>query len=143
MKTFYPDIWDCRYRISAKAIIRDKNGRFALALEHTGKYDFPGGGIDHGEYPEQTIFREVLEETWLKVLSHSKTPKYFFLAESAHGNVPIGLVFYEVVVENFDIIPSDECQSLDFFTLEESLQANLYNGTKMVLERAKELYGEF
>lgn len=143
MKNFYSDIGDCRYRISAKAIIRDENGRFGLALEHTGKYDFPWWGIDHGEYPEQTIVREIQEETWLAVLSHSKTPKYFFVAESTNWKVPLGLVFYEVVVENFKITPSNECQSLDFFTLEEALDANLYNGARMVLERAKKLYGDF
>lgn len=44
------------------------NGK--VALVHSLKYDyykFPGGGIDEGETHEQTLYREVLEETGLQV----------------------------------------------------------------------------
>ncbi len=150
MKSFYPDIWDCRYRISAKAILRNSEGRFALCLkemmvhgELQTKWDIPGGGIDHGEDAMQTIQREIMEETWLEVTSINPHPTYFFVWESACGNVPIGLVFYEVITKNFDYTPTDECRELRFFTLEEALQADIYPAVKTSLEEAKELFGEF
>ncbi len=37
---------------------------------YTGKWDLPGGGIEFGESPEETLKREVMEETGLSVLSH-------------------------------------------------------------------------
>ena len=50
-------------RPSARAIIL-KDGK--VLLNHIAKYDcyeFPGGGIEAGETPEQAMQREVAEET--------------------------------------------------------------------------------
>ena len=43
-----------------------KDGHVLLSCQHDG-YDFPGGGMDLGESFEQTLEREVKEETGLKV----------------------------------------------------------------------------
>ena len=37
---------------------------------YTGKWDLPGGGFEFGESPEETLKREVMEETGLTVLNH-------------------------------------------------------------------------
>lgn len=34
---------------------------------HSGQWMWPGGGIEHGEHPEQTVIRELAEETGLTV----------------------------------------------------------------------------
>ena len=52
------------------AIIK-QNGRLLLIKKARGPYigmlDLPGGSIEHGETPEETVKREVLEETGLTV----------------------------------------------------------------------------
>lgn len=55
-------------------LVTDEAGRVLLARRHEpanvnahNKWEFPGGGIDFGETPEQAVIREVLEETGLNV----------------------------------------------------------------------------
>lgn len=51
-------------RLTARAIVRDGCGRFAVV--HMDQYavaSMPGGGIEPGETPEQAAVREVAEET--------------------------------------------------------------------------------
>ncbi len=38
-----------------------------LLPEHNGEWTLPGGGMDFGEHPEQTIVRETMEETGVQV----------------------------------------------------------------------------
>lgn len=52
------------YRPSAYALIRDSQGRFAVARTPVACF-LPGGGIDAGETPEQTVQREAQEECGL------------------------------------------------------------------------------
>lgn len=48
------------------------DGRILLARasdrsDFPGAWSLPGGGVDHGEHPRETVRREVLEETGLEV----------------------------------------------------------------------------
>lgn len=50
------------YRVAIRAIIlKDKN--ILMVKSNTGDYKFPGGGVERGETPEDTLRREVNEET--------------------------------------------------------------------------------
>ncbi len=53
------------WRPSAYAIVI-KNGALLLSPQTNG-YDLPGGGIDKGEKPEESVIREVKEETGIDV----------------------------------------------------------------------------
>ena len=70
-KKDYEKCTDVFVRNSARGIlIRDKK----IALVHSRKYDyykFPGGGIEEGEDPRQTLMREVREEAGLLVIPES------------------------------------------------------------------------
>ena len=53
------------YRVSAKAIIRNDKGEVLLVKENGGDWNFPGGGIDHGETVHEALKRELYEEILL------------------------------------------------------------------------------
>ncbi len=40
--------------------------RISSRGHHTGHWTLPGGGVDHGEHPHDTVVREVYEETGLR-----------------------------------------------------------------------------
>ena len=50
------------YRVSLKAVIRNKIGEVLLVKEKGGDWTLPGGGIDFGEELEDGLRRELHEE---------------------------------------------------------------------------------
>ena len=57
-------------RIAVRGLIQ-KNRRFLLIYSKYGDYKFPGGGIKKGESLEETLLREVQEETGYLVKKES------------------------------------------------------------------------
>lgn len=55
----YPNTF---YRVSVKALIRDKEGKVLVIKENQDSWSLPGGGLDHGEEPEDGVRRELKEE---------------------------------------------------------------------------------
>ena len=55
----YPNTF---YRVSVKALIRDNEGKVLVIKENQDTWSLPGGGLDHGEKPEDGIKRELKEE---------------------------------------------------------------------------------
>lgn len=53
---------------------------------------FPGGGIEEGESPEQTVVREIEEETSLKAIN----PKFAFEMETYEGGNKHPFYFVDV-----------------------------------------------
>jgi len=61
-----------RQRIAAYGLVRDADGRLLLAraapsLTLRGRWFLPGGGVQHGENPSDSLRREIEEESGLKV----------------------------------------------------------------------------
>lgn len=61
-----------RQRIAAYGVIRDDAGRLLLAraspaLTLRGRWFLPGGGVQHGESPPDSLRREIEEESGLRV----------------------------------------------------------------------------
>lgn len=111
------NIDDAWYRISVKALIYDDKGHILLSKEDTGKWDLPGGWLDHWEKAEECLKREINEEMWLEVISVSRKPKYFITTNKTNSeNRPwIANLCYEVVVKDLKFTPSDECVDVWFF----------------------------
>jgi ADP-ribose pyrophosphatase YjhB (NUDIX family) len=63
---------DRRQRIAAYGVCRDAEGRLLLArasstLALRGRWFLPGGGVQHGESPAESLHREIVEESGLTV----------------------------------------------------------------------------
>lgn len=63
----YTDDMPVFEKTGVRAIIC-KDGRYAMQQSADGEYKIPGGGMECGETCEETLIREVMEETGLKVL---------------------------------------------------------------------------
>lgn len=50
------------YRVVAKALITDEEGRVLVVKENNDFWSLPGGGVDHGESAVTAIQREITEE---------------------------------------------------------------------------------
>jgi 8-oxo-dGTP diphosphatase len=114
------------YRISIKGIVIDEQGRILLSREDNGKWELLGGGLDHGEEPKDCLVREIREETGLTVTSISELPIHFLTVQRQGHDTYIANVIYEITLENLDFTPSDECQELRFFSLEDMMQVELF-----------------
>ena len=55
-----------RLPISAKGVLIHR-GRVLLLKNERGEWELPGGRLDEGETPEETVVREIREETGLLV----------------------------------------------------------------------------
>lgn len=84
-------------RNGAVLIARRKNGAQA------GKWEFPGGKVEEGETPEESLAREMKEECSVSVRVGT------FLAESLHHyeNFSIRLLAYEAELLSGDLHLSD------------------------------------
>jgi 8-oxo-dGTP diphosphatase len=104
------------------------------------KYDIPWGGIDHWENPLDALRREIKEELWLEVTKINSSPKYFLVWESADWQIPLVLTYYEVDVENLDYTASEECREMNFFTLDEALNEDLWPMVRVNFLEVKEMF---
>lgn len=92
--------------ISQALVLQDN--KILMVLQHVQRGDivwnYPGGGIEEGETPEQACIREVKEETGynvaVKKLLFEESGKYTFIAEITGGQ----LFLDSTHVDNSDII---------------------------------------
>ena len=93
--------------------------------EDNGSRDFPGGWLDFGENIKESIVREIREEMWLEVVSIATEPLYFVTSYNPEKDVRLAQPFYETILKDLNIIPSDECQEVKFVTKEEAEKMNI------------------
>lgn len=130
---------DKHFRISAKALIwnptRDKF--LVVQEEGSGLWDFPGGGLEHGEGPEECLRREIDEEMGVPVTFVAKNPSYFltgqFQSPQRKGQWYAN-VFYEVTLESLNFRPSDECVACRFVSPKEARELRAYNSVKKLAD---------
>ena len=122
------------YRVSVKGLVVDETGRFLLSREDTDTWDMLGGGLGHGEDPIAGLKREIMEETGLIVTSISPTPKYFITAQRHDHDTFIANVIYEIKLASLDFTPSEECQELRFFSVEEARKVNTFPAIHKLLQ---------
>lgn len=108
------------YRVSAKALIFDEQGRLLLSVHKDGDFEIPGGGWEHDETFKECLEREVQEELGVRVASISPV-LFVFHSQNRHG-VPMLRVVVRAEIDSFDFKPGDDMVDTRFVTKEELLR---------------------
>lgn len=108
----YPNTF---YRVAVKALIKNDKGELLLVKENSDKWDLPGGGLDHGEEPEDGLRREILEELGVIDGVHIGkiiVQKSFWLEDK---QAYLMWIVYEVELENIAMLQLGEgVRGIDF-----------------------------
>ena len=110
-------------RAAVVAIIRDETGRLLVACRAhepaKGTLDLPGGFTECGETAEESLSREVLEETGI----HIHSARYLFSEPNIYTysgfDVHTMDLFYEIIVDSsIDFCSNDDVASLQWVDMD-------------------------
>ena len=122
------------------ALFREKeSGREFLLLHYkAGHWGFPKGHMEQGETEEQTLKREIQEETSLQdiriVQGFRQHTKYYFRRGQETVFKEVAFYFVESLGGNVEI--SHEHQGFEWLQYEKAMERLSFKNTKMVLEKA-------
>jgi len=122
------------------AVFRKKDNITYYLLLHyqPGHWDLPKGHIEKGESEEETVKREVEEETGLKdiqiVGGFREKIKYFFRAEGR--NVFKTVIFYLAETKTEEIKISPEHTGYKWLPYDEALKKLTFKNAKNILKKA-------
>ena len=132
-----------RQRIAAYGLVRDADERLLLAraapsLTLRGRWFLPGGGIQHGENPPDSLRREIEEESGLKVSVGS-----LFDVLSDVRTIPDGTslhtvrLVYQVASWEGTLRPEADgtTDAVEWFTLDEERALPLARYVQLVVDR--------
>ncbi|MEK7642739.1 MAG: NUDIX hydrolase [Patescibacteria group bacterium] len=119
------DFPDCFYRVTVKGLYV-KDDKVLLVREsepRSGEWEMPGGGLDFGEDIREGLKREVEEEMGLNVTKISDKPVYVW-AHKYNNRRNLDwfyslVVAYRIEVEDLNFTPTEECETIDFFSKEQ------------------------
>lgn len=133
------EIKNCYYRVSIKALIlNDTRDKFLLCKEIDGRWELPGGGLDHGTTPQEDLPREIMEEMGLEVEWVAERPSYFLTGMSTNPpQIPINNVIFETKLKHLHFTPSDECVEIKFVSPEEVKKMKTFVGPQKLAEMFK------
>ena len=115
-----------KIRIGAYGLIIREN-KIALIKKARGGYkgllDIPGGGIEHGESPEETLIREIKEEAGADVLNYElldvKSNRIVWHDETFNEDLHQIGILYKVELKDYNLkesgdgLDSDGCSFYD------------------------------
>ena len=92
-----------------------KNDEIALIKKarggYTGLLDIPGGGIEHGESPEETLIREIKEEAGADVLNYElldvKSNRIVWHDETFNEDLHQIGILYKVELKDYNLKKMD------------------------------------
>lgn len=130
---------DTFWRVSAKALIYDADGKLLVFMDKNHEWEAPGGGWEHGESFEQCIRRELAEEIKVGVRSVGGM-SFFYRGETVKGYPKISIAA-KVVVDDAVITPSDDdLVEAKYVTREEFLQLPFQSGEGTIKDYANQIW---
>lgn len=126
-----------KYRIGAYAIIeRETDNKIAIASDETDVYFFLGGGMERGETIEETLKREILEETGYTI----KNMKYFDKVNSLcysnkYGNIDMDATIFIAQFDKKITEPIEKDHKILWATPQEYRKKLYHEYQNTILER--------
>ena len=102
------------FQVFAAAVVFDDKARILLVkttYNRNHPWGLPGGSLEYGESPEDTVVREVWEETSLKM----EIERFLFVKTWAPDRIGM---FYICHIEDGEFQPSDEISEAGYFSLD-------------------------
>lgn len=126
--------------IKVVAGILKKNDKIMIARKREGKplagmWEFPGGKIEEGETPEESLVRELMEEMKIKV----KVLDYVDESIYDYGDNVVSLKGYVVQIEEGEIVLSDH-DKYEWVSPEEAYEYGLAPADVPLLDKYIELH---
>jgi 8-oxo-dGTP pyrophosphatase MutT (NUDIX family) len=126
-------------RSAGAVIFRKNNKTMYLLLEYAmGHWDFPKGNIEKGETEEETIKREVKEETGIGDLKITKDFRevisYFYKLKGELVSKKV--VFYLAETKTFKIRLSFEHKGYKWLPFKEAVEKLTFKNAKEILKKA-------
>lgn len=105
-----------------------------------GKWEIPGGGVEHGELHKAAVKREIKEENDIdvEIVEELQTSDHFSPEEGLHW-VTTSFVCRHAGGEPKRMEP-EKCEAVGWFTIEEAEKLDLSDITKHDLHAIKEKY---
>jgi 8-oxo-dGTP diphosphatase len=103
------------WHVTVKGLYFNKDGKLLLIQEEDGRWELPGGRIEHGESFTKTLTREIKEEMGVGCDVIDKNPHWAW-PENVNdvGTWKIVLAF-RIRLESMEFIKTEECVDSAFF----------------------------
>ena len=120
-------------RVTAKAVIK-KDDKILLVEEPDHRWEFPGGKVEFGESPEETLKRELQEEIGLtQDLNIGPILNVWSWVFKFEVHLQFFMLAYSCTTSQTEFQLSQEHIKYDWFTKDEALKLNLTEGTRQTL----------
>jgi len=129
-----PDYIKKIQRVTAKAVIT-KDNKFLLVEEPDKRWEFPGGKIEFGDTPEDTLKRELQEELGLTDLEIGSIINCWTWIFKFEVHLQFFMLAYQCTTNQEKFTLSQEHIDSGFFSKEEALKLDLTEGTRKTLEK--------
>jgi len=130
------------YRVSAKALVFDENKNILIIRENRG-WELPGGGIEQGESPQETIIREMKEECGFTIENIDEAPSLTWIVHRPESSDDLDkwrlFIGFRVTLKSMEFTPSKECIEYRFVSKEEILNLSLHPNIEKLPELLDQL----
>ena len=126
-------------RVSVKGIVYNDDKIFMLK-DHGGKWELPGGRIDFGEHPEQTLKREFTEELNISEIEVGNLVNVWDFSVNAKGdNYHFILIVFECIADLSNLKISDEHLEYQWIKLDDIYNYPMRDGYIESIEKFRKL----